>query len=116
MNMVKNPSVSDPYICPFCRVIRKRNVYVVIIECISVFDEAQFFTEPSYLDIPMYSTIISEPMCFQVMKEKCLEGKYDEDPEKTIKNDFQLIISNALKFNMPKDAAHGQAKILKVLG
>lgn len=33
-----------------------------------------------------------------------------------IEKEFQLIISNALKFNMPKDAAHGQAKILKVLG
>jgi len=55
-------------------------------------------------------------MCFQIMKEKCLQGKYDVNPFKMIESHFQLIISNALKFNMPKDAAHGQAKILKILG
>lgn len=31
-------------------------------------------------------------------------------------SDFHLIIKNARKFNMPKDSAHVQAKILKVFG
>lgn len=55
-------------------------------------------------------------MCFQVMKQKAHQGKYDDDPIRKINADFQLIISNALKFNMPKDPAHVQAKILKILG
>jgi hypothetical protein len=45
-----------------------------------------------------------------------LEGQYDSSPYKSIYFDFNLIVNNALKFNMPKDPAHVQAKILKILG
>jgi len=41
---VKAPTIADPYLCPFCRDIQKRKIYAEIIDCISVFDEAQFFT------------------------------------------------------------------------
>jgi hypothetical protein len=30
--------------------------------------------------------------------------------------DFDLLISNALKYNMPKDQPHYQAKLLNILG
>lgn len=55
-------------------------------------------------------------MCFTVMKEKSLQGLYDVNALQCITSDFNLIINNALKFNMPQDPAHVQAKILKVLG
>lgn len=45
-----------------------------------------------------------------------MEGEYDDNPFKKLSSDFNLIVSNALKFNMPKDTAHVQAKILKILG
>lgn len=55
-------------------------------------------------------------MCFTVMKEKSMQGLYDDNALQNITFDFNLIINNALKFNMPQDPAHVQAKILKVLG
>lgn len=64
----------------------------------------------------MYRTIIDKPMCFQKMKEKALSGFYDDQSLDLIKYDFYLIVNNALKFNMPKDSAHLQAKILKIMG
>ena len=50
------------------------------------------------------------------MYERCLEGAYDQDTKEAISKDFHLLISNALKYNMPKDQPHYQARILKILG
>lgn len=55
-------------------------------------------------------------MCFSIMKEKAIQGQYDHNAFRQLSSDFNLIISNALKFNMPQDPAHVQAKILKILG
>lgn len=106
----------DRYLCPMCRLSLKRKVYCELILFISQFDEFQFFTEPSYDKIPFYHQVISHPMCFSKMKEFAEQGAYDEDPYKSTESDFQLIVKNALEFNMPKDSAHFQAKILKIMG
>ena len=106
----------DKYLCPLCRIKVKRKVYVELINCLSVFDEFQYFTEPTYEKIPFYHQIIANPMCFGKMKELAQDGTYDYEPFKRIEKDFQLLVSNALKFNMPKEMAHVQAKILKILG
>ena len=82
----------------------------------SVFDELQFFTEPSYEKLPLYKTIIGNPMCLLKMKEKAMEGLYDEDSKEKITRDLNLIVKNALQYNMPKDDAYFQAKIFNILG
>lgn len=50
------------------------------------------------------------------MKEKVVEGAYDEKPYELIKADLELLVDNALKFNMPKDEPHYRAKILLIVG
>ena len=61
-----------------------RKVYFQIINSITTFDELQFFTEPSYEKLPLYSTIIDRPMCLLKMKEKAMNGEYDFEGEKKI--------------------------------
>lgn len=55
-------------------------------------------------------------MCLFQMREKAVEGKYDSDPYLLITNDLELLVRNAMTFNMPKDEAHYRAKVLLVLG
>lgn len=61
-----------------------RKIFCEIIDSLCVFDELQFFTDPSYEKLPRYSSIIDHPMCLNKMKEKSLEGFYDENPEEFI--------------------------------
>lgn len=60
--------------------------------------------------------VVKTPMCFRKMYERCLEGAYDQCTLQRVLDDFQLIVSNALKYNMPKDQPHYQARILNILG
>lgn len=99
-----------------CRLKIKRSVYSQLIFLLSKFDEPQFFTEPTYEKIPFYDQVISHPMCFAKMREFAESGDYDDEPFKKTEAHFQLIVKNALEFNMPKDQAHFFAKILKVVG
>lgn len=55
-------------------------------------------------------------MCLLKMKDKANEGYYDEKSFEKISTDLNLIIFNALQYNMPKDDAYFQAKILKIMG
>jgi hypothetical protein len=50
------------------------------------------------------------------MREKALEGAYDRHPYDLMKADLELLVKNAMTFNMPKDEAHYRAKILLVVG
>lgn len=50
------------------------------------------------------------------MREKALEGAYDTRAHELIRNDLELLVRNAMTFNMPKDEAHYRAKILLVVG
>ncbi len=50
------------------------------------------------------------------MKDKANDGSYDENSYEKITKDLNLIIYNALQYNMPKDDAYFQAKILKIMG
>ena len=50
------------------------------------------------------------------MRALCVEGRYDNNPYELLLQDFNLLIDNALKYNMPKDQPHYQAKILNVTG
>ena len=106
----------DKYLCPMCRLKIKRNVYSQLIFFLSQFDELQFFTDATYEKIPFYDQVISHPMCFSKMREFAQAGDYDDEPFKKIEAHFQLIVKNALEFNMPKDPAHFYAKVLKVNG
>lgn len=55
-------------------------------------------------------------MCLLIMREKILEGAYDCNSFETIRKDFELIVKNALTFNMPHDDAYYRAKILYIVG
>jgi hypothetical protein len=37
------------------------------------------------------------------MREKAIEGAYDRNPYELIKADLELLVRNAMNFNMPKD-------------
>lgn len=37
------------------------------------------------------------------MREKVADGKYDNDTYNLIREDLELVVRNALTFNMPKD-------------
>jgi predicted nucleotidyltransferase len=50
------------------------------------------------------------------MREKSLEGAYDTNSYELMKADLELLVRNAMTFNMPKDEAHYRAKILLVVG
>lgn len=58
------------------------------------------------------------------MSEKCIDGLYDDNiqkdksytPYELMMKDFDLLINNALKYNMPKDQPHYQARLLNVMG
>ncbi len=99
-----------------CRRVEKRRIILKLIEILSVFDEYQYFIGSDYEEIVDYKYVIGNPICFKKMVERCHEGLYDEGSWEGIRKDFQLIISNALKYNMPKDQPHYQARILNILG
>ena len=42
-------------------------------------------------------------MCILQMREKAIEGAYDRNPYELIKADLELLVRNAMTFNMPKD-------------
>jgi hypothetical protein len=50
------------------------------------------------------------------MREKAIDGFYDKKSYENIKGDLELLVKNAMIFNMPKDEAHYRAKILLVVG
>ena len=55
-------------------------------------------------------------MCLFGMREKVVEGAYDTNPSQLIKEDLELIVQNAMSFNMPKDEPHYRARILLICG
>jgi hypothetical protein len=96
--------------------VEKRRLILKFIEILAVFDEYQYFIGSDYEEILDYKYVIANPMCFRKMYERCHEGWYDENSKENLQKDFELIRSNALKYNMPKDQPHYQARILNILG
>ena len=47
--------------------------------------------------------MITNPLCIYQMREKVVDGKYDNDTYNLIREDLELVVKNALTFNMPKD-------------
>lgn len=88
----------------------------MVIEVLAKFDEYSFFVDPAYDTLIDYLDIIEHPMSFKKMTERCVQGFYDTDSRQKIEEDFNLIVSNALKYNMPKDLPHKSAKIMKIMG
>lgn len=50
------------------------------------------------------------------MREKAADGTYDDNPYVLMKEDLELIVQNAITFNMPKEDPHYRAKILLIVG
>mmetsp|Transcript_17697 Transcript_17697/g.40126 ORF Transcript_17697/g.40126 Transcript_17697/m.40126 type:complete len:2003 (-) Transcript_17697:170-6178(-) len=56
----------------------------------------RFFSEPVSEDVPGYYNVIKQPMDYGTMKENVIDGKYRSS--QAVQQDFQLIISNCLKY------------------
>lgn len=91
------------YICPSCRLKERRKLFKWVIEELKCFDEYQYFYDAEYEDITGYSEVITNPLCIYQMREKVVDGKYDNDTYNLIREDLELVVKNALTFNMPKD-------------
>jgi hypothetical protein len=74
-----------------------------------------YFYDAEYEEFFGYD-VISTPMCLLKMREKVSEGAYDDSPYSLIKQDLELLVNNALQYNMPKDEPHYRAKILLIVG
>lgn len=113
-----NDQVSDEkmYWCPQCRTKLRRKVLKHVLEELKMFDEYQFYYEPTYEEIIGYRETIKQPMCLFAMAEKIIAGSYDEAPYHGLVSDLELITSNAMTFNMPKDEVYYRAKVLLVIG
>ena len=109
-------SSSKEYTCPNCRQ-KKRTQYILqIIDVLINGDRHHMFFNPVDTTIyANYTSVISKPMCFKVMKEKAIQGKYLFEPEE-MKADFELICNNAKTFNMPKTRIYKEAEGLMLFG
>lgn len=91
------------YSCPNCRKLERRKILRNVIEELKFFDEFQYFYEPDYEELIGYREAIRTPICIHQMREKAIEGAYDEQPYELIRGDLELLVKNAMTFNMPKD-------------
>lgn len=72
-------------------------------------DTHSFFKDPVTDEIaPGYSTIITTPMCFNNMKQKCDQMQYSTIED--LAHDFNLICSNCMTFNLPDTIYWKEAK------
>jgi hypothetical protein len=55
-------------------------------------------------------------MCIFGMREKAADGWYDKNPYELLLADLELIVKNAMTFNMPKDEPHYRSKLLLIVG
>ncbi|KZT74817.1 Bromodomain-containing protein [Daedalea quercina L-15889] len=79
----------------------------------SLYNVAHPFYEPVdwiKLEIPQYPKIIKKPMDLSTIKRKLTDSEYTT-PDK-FRDDFKLMIKNALTFNPPKNPVHEAAKEL----
>ena len=86
------------YLCPMCRY----NVCNSLLTELEDHDIYGLFAEPVTEDVaPGYSEIIRNPMDLTTMKSKLNSGVYKS--VNTLRQDFELICDNALKFNKHGD-------------
>ncbi|GAB4819742.1 hypothetical protein N2152v2_006788 [Parachlorella kessleri] len=72
--------------------------------------EGWFWAPVRDMDAPNYSKIIKKPMCFQVMLGKIQARQYVNWNE--IVRDFELICSNAMKYNQKRSRIHKLALVM----
>ncbi|XP_055356680.1 bromodomain-containing protein 7-like [Paramacrobiotus metropolitanus] len=78
-------------------------------------DDKKFFGFPiTDIIAPNYSLLVKHPMDFSTMRKKLARGWYENLPQ--FKNDFELICSNAMTYNMPDTIYYRAAKKLSRIG
>uniref|UniRef100_A0A8B9HB36 Bromodomain and PHD finger containing, 3a n=1 Tax=Astyanax mexicanus TaxID=7994 RepID=A0A8B9HB36_ASTMX len=78
-------------------------------------DTAQIFTSPVNLkEVPDYLEFVSDPMDFSTMREKLEAHKYCSVLD--LEADFNLMVSNCLKYNSTDTVFHKAATQLKEVG
>jgi len=100
------------YLCIRCR-NNKRNKFISdLINLLMDGDKMHYFENPvDLMQVPNYSNVVKNPMCFNQMKEKAAQSVYITSPE-TLKADFELICNNAMAYNMPKTPYYKEAQKL----
>lgn len=106
---------SVEYNCPCCRDATNRSFMIDLIKIMIKFDEFGYFNESVSETLIDYKDIIAKPMCFSQMIEQCRAGMYDSNSFELVQRDVDLIISNAMEYNMPKDLCHYSARVLKLM-
>eukprot|EP00887_Chlorella_sp_A99_P002059 scaffold18.g2059.t1 len=82
-----------------------------ILTRIAQLDAEGWFQAPvSEADAPRYYTIIKQPMCFQVMRTKIRARQYCNWQE--VVRDFELICTNAMKYNQKRSRIHKLALVM----
>ena len=104
-----------PYRCPNCRGERTVQMHLDALAKLSREDKDRFFAEPVLShEAPNYHTIIERPMDFSTMRGKATAGAYGDD--QAFRDDFSLLIENALTFNRPDTRIGRAAKNLARVG
>ncbi|KAI8912322.1 hypothetical protein DFJ77DRAFT_511868 [Powellomyces hirtus] len=67
--------------------------------------------DPVALGIPQYLEIIKRPMDISTIQKKLQQERYGTPEE--FREDFQLMLNNCFKFNLPGDWVYGQGKALE---
>jgi hypothetical protein len=49
------------------------------------------------------------------MIKRCENGIYDTNSFSSVKKDVDLIVANAMEYNMPKDHVHYSARVLHIM-
>lgn len=82
-----------------------------ILTRIAQLDTEGWFRRPvREVDAPNYYKIIKQPMCFEFMRSKIRNRQYVNWQE--LVRDFELICSNAMKYNQRRSRVHKQALVM----
>lgn len=99
------PSAQD------ARVQEAQGDLLVLVSRLSFLDNEGWFQRPVFeADAPNYHAVIGQPMCFDGMKEKVHNRKYVYWSE--LVRDFELICSNAMKYNQKRSRIHQRALVI----
>jgi hypothetical protein len=79
------------YNCCKCRSRRRNDIIIQLIEKVSSEDKYFFFQEPVEEQVPNYTKIVKQPMCFKYVREKASTSNvYLMNPDQ-LRQDIQLI-------------------------
>lgn len=107
----RHPVWGDEYLCPICRV----RLGLEILEELSTIDTTRMFAYPVTESVASsYFDIIRNPMDMSTMQGKAKKGQYKS--LQALRQDFELMCLNAIRFNKVHDQYWNAAKKFYVQG